>query len=268
MIVLSFDIEERFHSHLTDGTAKREWKAGDRIARIVDLLVERGRPATFFVVGELAEHYPTLIRRIADAGFEVASHSYAHIRLDTTGRAACLQDLARAKRVLEDLTGRAVIGFRAPTWSASLQDDWLWEHLVAEGFRYDSSLFPFPTHMYGSRDNPVRPFWVRPGLAEIPPSVWQRARLRIPYGGGFYFRLYPAWLTRRLIESDLRRGRSPVIYLHPWDFEREERAVEHGVLSRFIGTVNAGSTWDRLQRLLARHETRTLASAYEAFAAH
>lgn len=267
MICLSFDIEERFHSHLTDGTARREWKAGDRIARIIDLLLEQKRSGTFFVVGEMAERYPALIRRIAESGFEIGSHTYGHIRLDTGDRARCIEDITRSKRVLEDVSGGPVVGFRSPTWTASLTDDWLWDLLTSLGFRYDSSLFPFRTHMYGSRDNPVRPFHLRPGLVEIPPSVWKWGGIRVPYGGGFYFRLYPAWLTDWMIASDLRAGKPPVIYLHPWDFDPEDRAVEAGVLNRFIGNVNVRESWERLRRLLARHETRTLLSALDAFSA-
>jgi len=105
---------------------------------------------------ELAERYPALVRRIAAEGFEVGSHTYSHVRLDTDDRAACIEDITRSKRTLEDVAGVPVVGFRSPTWKASLGDDWLWDQLIALGFRYDSSLFPFRTHMYGSNDNPVR----------------------------------------------------------------------------------------------------------------
>jgi polysaccharide deacetylase family protein (PEP-CTERM system associated) len=266
MIGLSFDIEERFHSHLTDGSAAREWRAGDRIALILDLLEEHVRPATFFIVAEVAERYPALIRRMADAGFEIGSHTYSHVRLDRGDRAACLSDISRSKRVLEDIGGVPVVGFRAPTWTASLADSWLWDHLIALGFRYDSSLFPFRTHMYGSNGNPVRPFWLRPELMEIPPSVSTWGKLRVPYGGGFYFRLYPGSLTRRLIDRDLRKGRTPLIYLHPWDFESAGASVETGVVNRVIATVSTGNSWERLRRLLARYETRTVLSLFESFA--
>jgi polysaccharide deacetylase family protein (PEP-CTERM system associated) len=266
MICLSFDVEERFHSHLTGAGAEREWKAGDRIARIVDLLVDKRRAATFFIVAELAERYPALVRRIAQAGFEIGSHSYGHIRLDRTNRAACVEDLTRAKRVLEDIAGVPVVGFRAPTWTASRGDLWLWDLLIALGFRYDSSLFPFRTHMYGSNDNPVLPFWVRPELLEIPPSVWKRGPLRVPYGGGFYFRLYPAWLTERLMSGDRFRGRVPMIYLHPWEFDPDEAPIEAGWLNRFIGNVNVQGSWDKLREMLDRHETRTLLSLHDAIA--
>ena len=178
-----------------------------------------------------AERYPALIRRIAEAGFEIGSHSHSHVRLDTGDRTACLLDITRSKRVLEDLAGVPVVGFRAPTWTASLADDWLWDRLIELGFRYDSSLFPFRTHMYGSNDNPVTPFWLRPELLEIPPSVFTLGPLRVPYGGGFYFRLYPLWLTRRLIDSDRSGGKTPVIYLHPWEFDPAETPIETGVLN-------------------------------------
>jgi polysaccharide deacetylase family protein (PEP-CTERM system associated) len=267
MLCLSFDVEERFHSHLTDGTAAREWKSGYRIGLLLDLLRAHRRSGTFFIVGELAERYPKLIRTIADAGFEIGSHSYSHPRLDTGDREACLADITRSKRVLEDIAGRPVVGFRAPTWTASLGDGWLWDRLIELGFRYDSSLFPFKTHMYGSNENPVRPFWLRPELLEIPPSVWTWGPLRVPYGGGFYFRLYPAWLTRQLIDSDLRRGHSPVIYLHPWEFEGQDAPLETGTLNRFIGNVNAQKSWERLARVLARYETQPLLGVYEELAA-
>lgn len=260
MICLSFDLEERFHSHLTDGLAAREWKAEDRIAQTIDLLLSHRRTGTFFVVGELAERYPALIRRIAQSGFELGSHTYGHVRLDNRDRAGCYQDITRGKRSVEDVAGVPIYGFRAPTWKASIGDDWLWDHLIALGFRYDSSLFPFRTHLYGSNDNPVRPFWIRPELCELPPSVWTWGPLRVPYGGGFYFRAYPAWLTRRLIESDLGRGHTPVVYLHPWDFDAPETPPESGIVNRVIGNVNVRKSWAKLSDLLFRHETRTLLS--------
>jgi polysaccharide deacetylase family protein (PEP-CTERM system associated) len=260
MICLSFDVEERFHSHLASASGPRQWKARERIAHLIDLLLAHRRTATFFIVGELAERYPDLVRRIAESGFEIGSHSYSHLRMDAGNRAACIEDISRSKDVLEQISGAAVVGYRSPTWTASLGDDWLWDHLITLGFRYDSSLFPVRTHLYGSYDNPVRPFRLRPQLLEIPPSVWARAGVRLPYGGGFYFRIYPGWLTRWFIDSDLRCDRSPVVYMHPWDFEVERDRIETGRLNRFIGNVNAGRSWERLSRLVARYPTRSLAN--------
>jgi len=263
MICLTFDVEERFHSHLTPEDAPRRWDAGDRIARILDFLEAQGRRATFFVVSELAEQYPELIRRMADSGFEVGSHSHTHLRLDGDDRELCKSDVARSKTLLEDLTGRPVIGFRAPSWSARLADDWLWDHLVSCGFRYDSSLFPFRTHRYGSFRSPLTPFRLRPDLVEIPPSVSKLGPLRVPYGGGFYFRLYPTWLTRRLIDRDVKAGKAPIVYFHPWEFDSGQTRMEAGLLDAFIANYNSRDTWGRFTDLLARYRTASLGDLLE-----
>ncbi len=259
MICLTFDVEERFHSHLTGVDSRREWQAGDRIGRLVDLLEEQGRAATFFIVGELAERYPRLIRRIGDAGFEIASHSHSHLKMDPANRRACCEDVTRSKHVLEDLSGQPVTGYRSPTWTARLTDDWLWDHLASLGFRYDSSLFPFRTHLYGSFANPVLPSRLRPELLEIPPSVAAFGPIRIPYGGGFYLRLYPMWATRWLLGRDLDRARTPIVYVHPWELDgQDDEAIEEGLLHRFIGNYGASETWERLAELVRRYETRTM----------
>ena len=183
-ICLTFDVEERFHSHLSSPNLLREWRHRKRIALIIDWLVEHRKTATCFVVGELAQEYPDLIRRMCDAGCEIASHSHRHLWMDSANAAECREDISRSKQVLEDITGQPVYGFRAPSWSASASDKWLWDHLVESGFRYDSSLFPIGTHMYGSWSNPIGPSWLNESLLEIPPAVHRIGFLRIPYGGG------------------------------------------------------------------------------------
>jgi polysaccharide deacetylase family protein (PEP-CTERM system associated) len=263
MICLTFDVEERFHSHLTPHAAPRQWTAGARMARILDLLEEGGHRATFFVVGEFAEHYPDLIRRMAAGGFEIASHSHTHPRLDGDDREAIKRDIVRSKEVLEALTGRPVIGFRAPSWTAQRSDGWLWDLLADNGFRYDSSLFPFKTHRYGSIHNPVEAYALERGLLEIPPSVARFGPLRIPYGGGFYFRLYPRWLTRTLINRDMSPERSPIVYFHPWEFDPEERTMEQEPLNRFIANYNAGGSWEAFKELLQRYPTTAMCDLLE-----
>lgn len=266
MICLTFDIEERFHSHLTPDDAPRHWSAGDRIERFLDLLEAGGHRATFFVVGDVAEHYPNLIRRMAAGGFEIGSHSHTHLRMDGPDRERCRQDIARSKAVLEDLSGRPVRGFRAPSWSARREDDWLWDHLAELGFHYDSSLFPFKTHMYGSFENPLTPFRLRPGLLEIPPSVSALGPFRLPYGGGFYFRLYPSWLTRGLIDRDIRAGRAPIVYFHPWEFEASGDRMETGLVTRFIGNYNSGRAWSKFTDLVRQYKTVALGDTLPALA--
>ncbi len=262
MICLTFDVEERFHSHLTPGDATREWNLRDRITILLDYLEEHKKKATFFVVGELAAEYPDLVRRMSAPNFEVASHSYSHIWMDTENRRQCRDDISDSKKALEDITGQPVYGFRAPSWSARISHDWLWDHLISLGFRYDASLFPFKTHMYGSFQNPVRPFRLHQQLIEIPPSVFAPGIVRIPYGGGFYFRLYPSWLTLFFIGRNLAEEKIPVIYLHPWDFEANPHMLERTWLQRFIGNYNIEKTWSRFTDLMDDYETITMSDFY------
>lgn len=258
-VCLSLDIEERFHSHLTPVEAPRLWRLHDRIASLVDWLYAQGKPATFFVVGELAEAYPDLLRRMTAAGNEVGVHTYSHLRLDKRTANRCRLDITRGKQVVEALTGIPVRGFRAPSWSAATTADWLWDHLTDLGFEYDSSLFPVPTGMYGSFATPPRPFWLRPDLLELPPAVHVLGPLRVPYGGGFYFRCYPDPLTRALVRADARAGRTPVLYVHPWDFEPAGEVQEQTVLKRVVGNFRVHSAWRRFTTLLCNVETMTLA---------
>ena len=250
MLCLTFDIEERFHSHLTPDDTPREWSLHDRIARIIDWVEERQQKATFFVVAELAEQYPDLIRSMIRAGCEIASHSYQHILLDERRKEACKEDIRISKLILEEISGRPVYGFRAPTWSAKRSDKWLWEHLCSLGFQYDSSLFPIKTHNYGSFDNPAQPYRIHPELGEIPPSVHVIGPIRIPYGGGFYFRLYPLLLTKYFMKHAQQTGNVPLLYFHPWDFEFASQTFESDCLNRFIGNYNIKHTWRKFTALL------------------
>lgn len=257
MICLSFDIEERFHSHLAPD-APRDWHTCDQISRLIDFLIERKLAATFFIVGELAEKYPELVRRIAESGLEVAAHGYRHQHLGQISRAEAQIEIARSKDVLEAITGQTVLGFRAPSWSAQIDMEWYWEFLPEQGFVYDSSLFPFRTKLYGSNSNPVKPFPIRPGLLEIPPSVIRFGSIRVPFGGGFYFRLLPLNITTMLVNQAIRAGCSPVVYFHPWEFEQVDQPIESGLINRFIGNVNIGRNWEKFMLLTERYECQSL----------
>ena len=257
MVCLTFDLEERFHSHLTPSNSPREWNLHNSITRIIDWLEEHNKKATFFIVGELAEHYPHLIQRIFQAGCEIASHSYQHIRFDETRVEFCKEDISKSKKVLEDIIGSPVYGFRSPSWSVKIADNWFWDYLISLGFCYDSSLFPFRTHMYGSFKNQPKPFWIRSEILEIPPSVHLIGPIRIPYGGGFYFRFYPTFLTKYFIDYNINAGRIPILYFHPWDFESAPDFLERSYLNRFIGNYNVKKAWKKFDVLLDGLKTIT-----------
>ncbi len=258
MLCLTFDVEERFHSHLSPADCPRHWSLHDRIEVLIDWVGEHQYRATYFVVGELAEKYPNLIKKMVQNGNEVASHSHSHLKMEKMNAAQCREDIRRSKETLEDITGMVVRGYRSPSWSAALEDDWLWDHLVALGFSYDSSLFPFKTNMYGSFQTPVIPFRLRPELMEIPASVAVLGTVRIPYGGGFYFRLYPNWLNKLLVSRQIRKGFIPILYFHPWDFERAAPLCEAGSFNKYVGNVNIDSAWGKFTDLMANMATMTM----------
>ncbi len=263
-VCLTFDVEERFHSHLSVPGAKRQYRAGDTVLRLVDWLIERECRATFFVVGEVAEQCPAAIRRVAEAGFEVASHSHTHLRLDRADRRTVRADIARSKQVLEGIVGHAVKGFRAPSWSAHRHDGQFWDDLLDMGFVYDSSLFPVATPMYGSFANPMRPWWVAPGLLEIPPSALGFGPVRLPFGGGFYFRAWPLVLTQAFIAAAPKLGIVPVLYFHPWELEPTSDNIDDGRLKAFIANHGVAATWDRFATVVAQHDTTSMVALWSA----
>ena len=267
----TFDVEDWFHAeNVTASLPTTDWtKLEPRVERNVDelleLLAETGARSTFFLLGWIARRYPRLVRRIAEAGHEVASHSDAHLRLYWLSRAELLRDLADARDALEQAAGAPVRGIRAPTFSV---DDAVLDAIAEAGYWYDSSYYPFGAHdrygrVEGVPDQPV--VEVRPGLLELPlPRVGG-----LPWAGGGYFRLIPFPVYRRGVARALRKRGLFTFYLHPWELDAEERppAGMPGSL-RFRAYVGRGRARRDLRRLLAefgsaRIDETLLALGYE-----
>ncbi|RMD80217.1 MAG: DUF3473 domain-containing protein [Gammaproteobacteria bacterium] len=257
---LTVDVEDYFHVSAFEGRIRpEEWdrwpsRVAANTARILDLLAARGVRATFFVLGWVAERHPELVRRIAAAGHEVASHGYAHRRVSTQDRAAFRADVTRAKALLEDLTGRAVQGYRAPSYSIGPGNLWALEELQEAGYRYSSSIYPIRHDLYGWPDGPRFPW--RPlgedGLLEIPITTVELRGRRLPCGGGGYFRLLPYGLYRWALERVNGRDRRPgVFYFHPWELDpAQPRPKGLGPKARFRHYLNLHRMEERLRRLL------------------
>lgn len=226
---LSFDIEDWFQSEnlrplvprsLWDG---QQFRVAESTERILSILENLDLKATFFILGWVAERIPSLVKHIQSAGHEVASHGYDHELIPRQSLQEFERDIVRSKRLLEDMTGQAVKGYRAPCFSVN--DDAI-DILRKHGFTYDSSLHPFAMHQrYGSLSLPSgqgpaprRPFEVRPGFWEIPISVVRAGRLTIPWAGGGYFRMLPYCIFRLGLPNILREA-PLVFYLHPWELD-------------------------------------------------
>ena len=210
------------------------------------------------MVGEIAEHNPSLVRAIAEAGHEVASHSWNHQRVHSFTPATFRADVCRCKDALEQVTGEAVVGFRAPTFSIVRQTLWAIDVLAELGMLYDSSIYPVRHDRYGMPDAPRWPFLARGEthtLLELPPATWRVLGTNLAVGGGGYFRLFPLAVMRRGIAQTLRQGQPPVamLYFHPWEFDPEQDRLPLSRLSRFRTYVGLPRSRGRLTSLLDQY---------------
>ena len=268
--VLTFDVEEYFHAEAFAGVVRPEdWPTfGSRVVdateRLLDILDYADVRATFFVLGWVAERQPGLVQEIHARGHELACHGYSHQMISRLTQQEFAEDVKRAKKVIEDIAGTRVIGYRAPTFSVTRQTLWSLEVLMEAGFRYDSSIFPIVHDRYGIPDAPRFahriPIFVNRipivgngcAMAELPLSTLSVFGQRLPVAGGGYFRLLPYGLTRLAIRHLNKVERQPaVVYLHPWELDRHQPRLSVGRLTRLRHSINIDETEDKLCRLLA-----------------
>jgi polysaccharide deacetylase family protein (PEP-CTERM system associated) len=257
---MSVDVEDYFHVSAFDGIVPRsEWaRMESRVTRntqrLLEIFRQHGVRSTFFVLGWVAERHPALVREIADAGHEIASHGYAHRLIYDQTLTAFRDDVRRAKALLEDAAGRAVIGYRAPSYSITPRSLWALDVLLEEGYQYDSSIFPIRHDRYGIPVSARKPYLIprdRGVLVEVPGSTTRVGPLNLPVAGGGYFRIFPYWWTRWGIARVNRLERRPAIfYLHPWEIDPEQPRLKAGRLSRFRHYRNLETTEARLRQLV------------------
>ncbi len=259
--VFSVDVEEYFQVLAFERTVPRErWDAmPSRVEASVHLLLEllarHSATATFFTVGWLAERKPGLVKRIAELGHEVASHSWWHRRVTTLTPGEFREDVRRCRAVLEDLTGRPVVGFRAPSFSIVPGTEWAFDVLIEEGYRYDSSVFPIRRPGYGYPGAPREAYHIRrPAgvLLELPMATTLAAGIRVPAAGGGWFRHLPYSLTNRAFREHEAEGRAAMFYIHPWEIDVEQPRLGVSLLTRVRHYGGLSRTLPRLERLLTR----------------
>jgi polysaccharide deacetylase family protein (PEP-CTERM system associated) len=270
------DVEEYFHVTALEPYVPRAAWAGcesrveQSVARLLDLLARRVARATFFVLGWLAERKPDVVRAIARAGHEVASHGWDHVRVTHQNPPAFRDSVRRAKYALEDLIGAPVIGFRAPSFSIVPGREWALDVLIEEGYRYDSSLFPVRRPGYGyvngrPRPDPHRIDRPAGRLVEVPPTTLRRWGMRLPAGGGAYFRLFPYAVARAALRDCERRGVPGTFYIHPWEFDPGQPRLAVPLLTRVRHYGGLHRTWPRLERLLADFSFTTITDTLVAY---
>lgn len=255
---LTIDVEDYFQvSAFAPYIARSEWEQREcrvvrNVSRILDLLAAQDTQATFFTLGWIAERYPDLIRRIVREGHELASHGYGHERASDLDEAAFSQDIRRAKALLEDLSGTAVTGYRAPSFSIGTGNLWAFDCLARAGYLYSSSIYPIRHDHYGMPDSPRFAYRVDAGLLEVPITTLRVFNRNLPSSGGGYFRLLPyalsRWMLRRVNAGD---GQAAIFYFHPWEIDVGQPRIP-GIdrKTRFRHYVNIDRMEGRLQSLL------------------
>jgi len=231
-----------------------EWRVEANMERILGLFERHQVQATFFVLGMVAEQFPHIVKEIVDAGHELASHGWSHIRVTQQEPAAFRDDVSRTRKFLEDLGGVPVQGYRAASYSIGRDNLWALDVLAEEGYRYSSSIYPIHHDLYGMPEAPRFAFYPcgDDGILEVPVTTVAFGEHKLPCGGGGFFRLFPYRLSRWFIDRvNTRDQRSAVFYFHPWELDPgQPRQTGVGIKTRVRHYLNLGRTEARLERLL------------------
>ncbi len=266
---MTVDVEDYFHvSAFAKVIDPAQWenyecRVENNTLRLLRLLEQHETKATFFVLGWVARHYPGVVRRIVEAGHEIACHGLTHKLVYNQTPEEFREETHTAKQLLEDIIQKPVIGYRAASYSITAKSLWALDILADLGFLYDSSIFPIRHDRYGIRDAVRKPHVLRTAsgasLLEFPLSTRDFAFLRLPVSGGGYFRLFPYALTRSALASINRREKMPFIfYLHPWEIDPDQPRIEASWLSRFRHYNNLQKCESMLDRLLGEFRFGTV----------
>jgi polysaccharide deacetylase family protein (PEP-CTERM system associated) len=266
---MTIDVEDYFQVSAFEASVPRStWNSFEsRVVgntdRLLDLFQQANLRATFFVLGWIAERHPSLVRRIAAGGHELASHGFAHRLVYDQSPSEFREDLRRSRGAISSAASVPVHGYRAPSFSITSRSLWALDVIREEGFTYDASIFPIRHDRYGLPSSP-RHFHVREQSAgplwECPGSTIRLAGTNLPVAGGGYFRLLPyAWTRWGISRLNTSEGRAAIFYLHPWEIDSEQPRLPGSRLSRFRHYRNLDKTEGRLKRLMSEFRFAPLA---------
>lgn len=256
---MTVDVEDYFQvSAFEKFISRSDWdKLECRVMRntdrVLEVFQECGTRATFFVLGWVAERYPELIRNIVAQGHELASHGYEHVRVIHQDRETFREDITRTKKILEDIGGVEVLGYRAASYSINKENLWALDELKNAGYEYSSSIYPVKHDLYGIPDAPRFAFrYNGDGILEIPITTTLFMGRNLPGGGGGYFRLFPYFLSRWIYRRVNRKEHQPgIFYFHPWEIDPGQPRQEGlPFKTRFRHYLNLDRTEKRIRKLL------------------
>ena len=267
--VFTIDTEDWFHANFEDSlfsnTANMQSTVEENVDRYLEIFSENNVKATFFVLGFIVEQHPDLIRKIASQGHEIASHGYAHQLVYKQSPQEFRQDVYKSKILLEDLIGQSIIGYRAPSWSITEQSLWALDILDEMGFEYNSAIFPTKNFLYRI---PYAPRFLHDTsvygkrnlkMLVIPPSTRRFGSYNIPFSGGAYFRLMPAWLIKRFTDDINAKEKEPVIfYLHPREIDPKQPKLKLNFKEHMIHYYGIRHCEKKLTDILRQYEFETM----------
>jgi len=260
--LLSVDLEDWYTSaYLRDYVSKEECspRIVESTVAILDLFNSKNVKATFFVLGTIAEKEPELIRRISSNSHEIASHGYSHTPLWNLTPAEFKKEIRLANQILQDITGKKVIGYRAPYASLEHKTAWAITVLEEEGFKYDSSLFPMRTPIYGVSGNPLAVYRIsrqdilkhtpEATLIEIPFTVLSLGPFKIPCTGGIYGRFLPTPILKLLLRQVVKS--QPInFYFHPWESYSDIPRVAAPIYNRVVSYYNTSGYLAKIESVI------------------
>ena len=258
----TIDVEDYFQvSAFASYISRSSWDSLDcrvekNITLILALLDTYHVKATFFTLGWIAERYPIMVRQIVAQGHELASHGYGHERVSDLTASEFLSDISLSKKILEDIGGVEVFGYRAPSFSIGENNLWAFDALLEAGYKYSSSIYPIQHDHYGMPNSPRFPYESRKNLLEIPITTLRFLNKNFPSSGGGYFRLLPYELSNWMLNRVNEKEKKPAIfYFHPWEIDvMQPRIPGVNWKSKFRHYVNLDKTEDKLKRLLSDFE--------------
>ncbi len=249
----SFDLEDI--GSLMPGTTRYRGRVPALVDQFLEFLDRRGLGCTFFSTGDVARRHPEVIKLVASAGHEIASHGSDHVTLDQMTRASFKVDLERSRDLLMAAGAEEVVGFRAPMASLTNETSWAYDVLAESGFIYSSSVAPCWSPFYGWPGFPLDCSQAASGIWEIPLSVGGFGPARMPFSGGMYLRVLPRGLVRWFLRAQRRRDHV-VSYIHPYDFDTQQEKffnpeIQHNPVYRWMMYRNRASALDRLDELIS-----------------
>lgn len=252
--ILSIDLEDWYHgifslNYRWDGLEER---VAQSTTRVLDILDEKGVKATFFVLAVVAERNPDLVRLVASRGHEIGTHGYSHRLISEMSPERFADDVQRSVDVIGSITGKPILGYRAPAFSVTLNTPWIFTILKEKGFRYDASVFPTRNPLYGIPGAHRFPHKVKgvEGFVEVPGSTVRILGRNIPVCGGFYLRAAPYGFTRWAVRRINAEGSPAVVYVHPWDFDPDQPRPRVTVREALTHYFNLAALEAKFRRLL------------------